>query len=116
MLASLDALVQAVQANAEMQRRITRRARELHAARRRGTPWRQIVAAEDRPLIVEMLRHNQEQLSAAGSRFRREEALALRQEGLTLDQIAQLFGVTRPRIVALLRSAGAFDGNAGARS
>jgi predicted transcriptional regulator len=34
---------------------------------------------------------------------RRTEARTLHREGLTMDQIAQLFGVTRQRVSALLR-------------
>jgi transcriptional regulator len=41
-------------------------------------------------------------LETAGAEFRAAEALALRAEGLTIEAIADLFGVTRQRISALL--------------
>lgn len=106
-LVALDDLVAAVTANLDVNRKILRRAKQLSAARGKGRGWAEIVSAEERPLIVEMLRANQERLTIAGGRFRREQALALRKEGLTLDEIAGLFGVTRPRVVTLLREAGA---------
>lgn len=102
-LDAIDAVVTAIKANAENNQRIIRRAKQLQSLRRRGLAWGEIVPAEERPLIVEMLRENQERLTAAGSQFRRREAHALRAEGMTLDQIAALFGVTRPRVIALLR-------------
>ncbi len=58
---------------------------------------------EERPLVVELLTHTLSDLSDAGSNFRRIEARALYSEGLTMAQIAELFGVTRQRIAALLR-------------
>lgn len=104
-LTALSGLVEAINANAVVNKDILRRARQLEAARRRGQTWREITAAEDKPLIIEMLRGNQERLAVSGSRFRRAQAKALREEGLTMDEIAALFGVTRPRIIALLKEA-----------
>ena len=85
----------------------------LHAARERtlfvqaelakGVPLPDLVRAEARPLVVETLTDVQEGLQAAGSRFRRAEARALHREGLSMEAIAALFGVTRQRVSALLR-------------
>ncbi len=102
-LRALAELVQAIQANEATAREILKRAALLERSRRQGLPYREVVSAEHRPLIVEMLRAAQDRLSKAGSRFRRTEAAALRQEGLTYDQIASLFGVTRQRIIALVQ-------------
>jgi predicted transcriptional regulator len=54
-------------------------------------------------LIVQLLTESAETLHEHGSRVRRTEARALHREGLTMDQIARLFGVTRQRVSALLR-------------
>jgi predicted transcriptional regulator len=51
-----------------------------------------------------MVTQSPENLAAYGSRVRRAEARVLHQEGLTMDQIAKLFGVTRQRISALLHN------------
>jgi len=53
---------------------------------------------------VELTRDNLATLVEAGSRLRRAEAHALHAEGMTMEQIAELFGVTRQRVSALLRS------------
>ncbi|MDP9433846.1 MAG: hypothetical protein M3P93_01045 [Actinomycetota bacterium] len=68
-----------------------------------GVPLPDLVRAEMRPLVVEVLTDVQEGLQTAGSRFRRAEARALHREGLSMEAIAALFGVTRQRVSALLR-------------
>ena len=50
-----------------------------------------------------MTRDNLVALVDAGSRLRRAEARALHVEGMTMEQIADLFGVTRQRVSALLK-------------
>jgi len=86
---------------------------ELSAARARvetvlaersvGRSWREIANGEERPLVVESVTSVLEQLSAVGSRFRRAQAQALHREGLSMERVAALFGVTRQRVSALLR-------------
>jgi len=53
---------------------------------------------------VQLLAAIQDKLTAAGADWRREEARALHREGLSMDAIALLFGVTRQRVSALLAS------------
>jgi len=60
---------------------------------------------EDSPLIAELLTETIARFEAAGTRFRQAEARALHQEGMTMEAIADLFGLTRQRISALLRPA-----------
>lgn len=105
-LAALAELVKTLRANETTAREILKRATVLERSRRKGLPYREIVSVQHRPLIIEMLRAAQDRLSKAGSRFRRAEAVALRQEGLTYDQIAILFGVTRQRVIALVQGHG----------
>ena len=86
---------------------------ELTAARERvekvltdrmaGQSWRDIVSSEERPLVVESVTSVLDRLSAVGSRFRRAQAHALHREGLSMERVAALFGVTRQRVSALLR-------------
>ena len=73
---------------------------ELRAA---GISWSEIVANEDRPLVVETIADVLVKLGDTGSRFRREEALALRREDVSITRIGELFGVSRQRISAILR-------------
>jgi hypothetical protein len=87
-------------------RRARSRAEALLDERRAGRPWLDIVSAESRPLVVESISTVLGSLARAGHEWRREEASALRQEQVSINRIAALFGVTRQRISALLRERG----------
>ncbi len=78
------------------------RCRDLAAHRELGDSWSSVVANEARPLIVEELTRVQRCVEVATARFRRAQAQSLSAEGLTHDRIADLFGVTRQRVGALL--------------
>ncbi len=78
------------------------RAAVIRRCRAEGVPYREIVTRADRPLIAEMLTETIRQFQAAGTRFRQAEAQALHAEGLTLEQIGALFGLTRQRISTLI--------------
>ena len=102
-LEALNDLEVALRKNMENAKLMHSRARSIRRARERGLSYRDIVSDADRPLIVEMLRDNQDRLNSTGKQFRQAEARALRAEGLTFDQIAAVFGVTRQRVIALVK-------------
>ena len=79
------------------------RAERLLADRRSGRAWLDIVDAEHRPLVVESISTVLASLARAGHEWRREQASALRDEQVSINRIAAMFGVTRQRISALLR-------------
>ncbi|TFV67189.1 UNVERIFIED_ORG: hypothetical protein E4P37_03235 [Bacillus sp. AZ43] len=79
------------------------RAESLLRQRRSRRPWLEIVTTESRPLIVERISTVLASLAAAGHTWRREQAAALQAEGISINRIAALFGVTRQRISALLK-------------
>lgn len=81
---------------------IQRRVRWLLDRLSRDPRLRAALASEPRPLIVEMVTANIKTWHDKGLRLRRAQARALRREGLTMQDIAGLFGVTRQRISALL--------------
>jgi hypothetical protein len=83
--------------------RARERAPQLQAQRRQGFSWYEIVAAEDRPLIVEQVSSAISALAGAGSQWRRTQAQALHDEDVSINRIAELYGVTRQRVSALLR-------------
>ena len=85
--------------NREIQRRVKWYVREID----KGASIEELITREDSPRIVELLTMNAASLGEVGSGFRASLALALRSEGLTIEVIADLFGVTRQRISALLR-------------
>jgi len=104
-LLALDNLEQTLDDNTARIKLMKKRITTIRRERANGKTWRQIVEAEDAPLIVQLLRENTQGLNDAGSRVRRTEALALHDEGMTMDQIAEKFGVTRQRVSGLLRGA-----------
>lgn len=99
-LSELDlALDQTVEMAGQMRERIA----EIREAIAKGRPLRDVVPAEKAPLIVQLVTESTNLLHFYGNRVRRTEALALHREGMTMDEIARLFGVTRQRVSALLR-------------
>lgn len=103
-LDALDGLVRALRENATRIDATIARAERIRDQRLEGLSYREIESGEARPLIVELTRDNLAALVEAGSRLRRAEARALHGEGMTMEQIAELFGVSRQRVSALLRS------------
>lgn len=89
--------------NAERSRQLQRRARVLRRQLQAGKNLVELVEAEEAPRMVELISTNMATLETAGAEFRAAEALALRAHGLTIEAIAELFGVTRQRISALLK-------------
>jgi hypothetical protein len=86
---------------------------ELRAARERvdqllelratGRTWYEIVAAESRPLVIEAVTRALDDLGTVGGRFRRDEAVALQRENVSITRIGKLFGVSRQRVSAILQ-------------
>lgn len=109
LIAALDefdvALSENIARSHEMQKRIRRQRERIDA----GSNLWPLVEAEEHPRTVEMLTENIEALHGVGSRLRATQALALRDEGLRISDIASLFGVTRQRVSALLKQKSAVD-------
>lgn len=104
LMTALDVLCAAIEKNAEADGAILLRAREVQKRLANGDRLDDIVHEPGQPLIVRLTRENIERLYDAGSVMRRAEARALHEEGMSMDRIAALFGVTRQRVSALLRS------------
>jgi hypothetical protein len=100
---SLDALVEAIHAARFGLDHAVERADYIRDLRATGLRYRDIVASEERPLIVEAIRDSLLMLVDAASRFQRAEAAALRSDGLTLARIGAFFGLSRQRVAELLR-------------
>jgi hypothetical protein len=90
---------------AELERARTR-AQRLLRDRATGRPWLAVVTGESRPLVVESVSAVLSGLAGAGHGWRREQALALQREAVSINRIATLFGVTRQRISALVKEQG----------
>jgi DNA-directed RNA polymerase specialized sigma24 family protein len=100
---ALDELRLALNRNIDRMHRALQRTDELAKVRADGQSWREVVSAEERPLILELISQNLDDLYQAGGRLRRAQARALRADGMSMEQIARLFGVTRQRVSALLK-------------
>jgi transposase len=79
------------------------RADELIERRERGVSWYEIVSTEEPPLVIETITQVLDDLGELGSRFRREEALALQRENISITKIGELFRVSRQRVSTLLQ-------------
>ena len=88
----------------------------LLETRQTGRAWLDVITDEARPLVVESISTVLSRLARAGHVWRREQALALRAEDVSINRIAALFGVTRQRISTLLRESGTSGGPAQADS
>ncbi|MCX7619625.1 MAG: helix-turn-helix domain-containing protein [Acidimicrobiales bacterium] len=102
---ALDDLVPVLEANIARNREAIKRARTIQRLLRDGRSYTEIVRLRDDRLIVELLRENLEALYDAGARLRRLKAITLHEEGMTMSEIAHIFGVTRQRISALIKEA-----------
>jgi DNA-directed RNA polymerase specialized sigma24 family protein len=104
-LKALTALDEALADNQARARLIKRRISQLRRLRAKGASYSDIVSSRDGPLLVQLLTESSVALDTSGAHVRRAEAQALYAEGLTMEQIAEHFGVSRQRVSALLRKA-----------
>jgi hypothetical protein len=103
-LQALTALEAVIAENDKRATLIKKRMTRIRRARAQGLPYSDMVSNEDGPLIVQLLTESATTLDTCGANVRRAEAQALYDEGMTMDQIAERFGVTRQRVSALLRT------------
>jgi DNA-directed RNA polymerase specialized sigma24 family protein len=101
-LEALTALEEVLADNGRRAGLIKKRIAQLRRLRAREVPYTELVASEEGPLIVQLLTESSAALDSCGANVRRAEAEALYAEGLTMEQIAKSFGVTRQRVSALL--------------
>jgi hypothetical protein len=102
--AALRDLAAALERNKERIDRAVAKTDELCDARSEGDEWSKIVEQSGGTLVIELIGANLDELYGAGGRVRRAMAAELHREGLSMEAIARLFGVTRQRVSALLRS------------
>jgi Homeodomain-like domain-containing protein len=103
----LEALTTLEQALADNQKRaalIKRRIAQLRRMRSRGASYAEMVSVSEGPLIVQLLTESSKALDTSGAHVRRVEAQGLYDEGMTMEQIAERFGVTRQRVSTVLKA------------
>jgi hypothetical protein len=103
-LAAIDSVVRALKQNQDRTDAALVRAAEIRKQRLAGRSYTDIFEHSERPLLIEILTVNVLELHDVGHQLRTVQAWALRQEGLSTQRIAQLYGVSRQRIMTLLRS------------
>jgi DNA-directed RNA polymerase specialized sigma24 family protein len=101
----LRELDRALDVNLERVDLIRQRIAEIQRQRSDGLSYTEIVEAAQTPLLVQLITESTQTLDGYGARVRRAEALVLHEEGMTMEGIADRFGVTRQRVSALLREA-----------
>jgi DNA-directed RNA polymerase sigma subunit (sigma70/sigma32) len=102
-LDALRRLDRALDENIDRAQRMKRRIVELETACATGRPISDVLPEQETQSIPQMLSASGEALQEHGTRFRRTKAQVLHREGMTMEGIARLFGVTRQRISVLLR-------------
>jgi DNA invertase Pin-like site-specific DNA recombinase len=102
-LEALAALEEILADNGKRASLIKKRIAQLRRLRAKDMSYTELVARKDGPLIVQLLTESSTALDSSGASVRRAEAKALYAEGLTMEEIAKSFGVTRQRVSALLR-------------
>jgi DNA-directed RNA polymerase specialized sigma24 family protein len=102
---ALSDLDRVLEANLERLALIKRRIAEIQRQHADGLSYTEIVEAAPPPLLVQLVTESKQTLDGLGARVRRAEALVLHEEGMTMEGIAERFGVTRQRVSALLREA-----------
>lgn len=103
-LHALDGLVDALAQNIAASQTAVERARVIRELRGRGLAYRDIAETIGEPMVIQLVTDNLDRLRSNGARLRQTQAAALYDEGLTMDEIATLFGVSRQRVSALLRA------------
>ena len=103
LLDALDALLVVLRDTTKRNQLAIRQAEAICKLHRGGLTYREIFVRDERSLIRQITSDNLDQLVRASARLRWAEARALHAEGLTMDKIAVLFGLTRQRISSLLR-------------
>lgn len=102
-LEALDALEDAIDANVARIGIIRDQIARVREARAQGIPYSELASGGVGTPIVQLISANATTLDHFGVRLRRAVAQELHQEGLTMEQIAEAFGVTRQRVSALLK-------------
>ncbi|GAC1442426.1 MAG: hypothetical protein NVSMB55_13120 [Mycobacteriales bacterium] len=80
------------------------RAEALSSRRSAGQSWTGVMSQEPAPLLTESVLGTIDAVTLAAGRWRRANVRALHAEGLTMDRISELYGVSRQRVSALLQS------------
>lgn len=104
---ALTCLAALAAASGELHRRISQFSQWALAANQQSPKltYAEVIPLDKRVAMTEQISAAIKTLARDGNRFRRLEARALYAEGLTMAQLAAVFGVSRQRVSTLLREA-----------
>lgn len=102
LLAALDALVEAIEANAKDHELLMARLSSLRRSRQSGVPVTDALAQEPDPGALQVLGRILSRLTEASGLARRALAGAMRGEGTSIPAIAKSFGVSHQRVSNIL--------------
>ena len=103
LLEALDELLVVLRESTRRNQLAIRQAEAIRKLHRGGQTYGEIFVRDERSLIRQVTRDNVDELVRASAKLRWAEVKALHDEGLTMDRIAVLFGLTRQRISSLLK-------------
>jgi len=102
-LVALEHVSAALAASEGRARQIVERSNDLARQRAAGQSWRDIAESESNPRTADLLRDSMEAILRANSRYRRALVKELYGDGVTMQRIAELLGITRQRVAVLLK-------------
>jgi hypothetical protein len=101
---AMESIVRLAEASGELHRLVTQFSNLLKAAERPANlAYSEMVPLQRRLEMVEEVSAAIRSLTRHGHIFRRSEARALYEDGLTMAELARVFGVSRQRVSILLR-------------
>jgi hypothetical protein len=80
------------------------RAGTVAAQRREGRPWVDVLFTEDARSITASLAEAADRIGRANSGVRRAQAAVLYRNGMSMERIGTLLGISRQRVAILLRA------------
>lgn len=105
-LAALEELERRLDENAGRGPLMRARISELKRGLVSGQPINELLPSDGPPPLAALITELLEMWFDSGARIRRAEARVLYEEGMTMERIAELFGVTRQRVSVLLKESG----------